>query len=86
MPKYIKLTRNRNKITCICKTCVSNMLLQSYLNKWRISQLAKLEKSYINSETTRILEIYKNYFIKYKKQIFPNDSYIHLRACDDASS
>ena len=54
MPKYIKLTRNRNNITRGCKTCISAMILQSNLNKWRLSQLAKLDKLYINSESTRI--------------------------------
>ena len=77
---------NRKKITCECKTCISAMLLQSDINKWIISQLSKLDKLYVNSESTRLLERSKNYFIEYKKQIFPNDSHIHLRACDDESS
>ena len=34
MTKHIKPTRKRNNITYICKTCISDMLLQSYLNKW----------------------------------------------------
>ena len=62
------------------------MLLQSYINKWRISQLTQPDKLYINSSSTILLERCENCFIKYKKQIFPNDSHIHLRACDDASS
>ena len=33
MPKYIKPTSNRNNITRGCKTCISDMLLQSDLNK-----------------------------------------------------
>ena len=32
------------------------MLLQSNLNKWRLSQLAKIDKLYINSVSTRILQ------------------------------
>ena len=36
--------------------------------------------------STRLLERYKNDFIEKKKQIFPNDSHINLRACDAASS
>ena len=48
MPKYIKPMSNRNKITRGCETCISVMLLQSDLNKWRLSQLAKLDKVYIN--------------------------------------
>ena len=55
MPKYIKPMSNRNKITCGCKTCISAMLLQSDLNKWRISQLAKLNRLYMNSASTRLL-------------------------------
>ena len=35
--------------------------------------------------STRLLEIFKNNFIEYKKKI-PNYSHVHLRACDDASS
>ena len=49
MLKYIKPTSKRNNITCECKTCISAMLLQSDLNKWRIPQLDKLDKLYINS-------------------------------------
>ena len=33
MPKYIKPMSKRNNITCRSKTCISAMLLQSYLNK-----------------------------------------------------
>ena len=31
-PKNIKPMSNRNNITCGCKTCISDMLLQSDLN------------------------------------------------------
>ena len=55
---------NRNNILCGCKTCISAMLLQSDLNKWRISKLAKLDKLYINSALTRLLERSNNYFIE----------------------
>ena len=61
------------------------MLLQSYINKWKILELSKLDKLYINTASTRLLEISKNDFIEYKKKN-PNYSHIHLRACDDASS
>ena len=77
---------DRNKITRGCETCISFMLLQPDLNKWRISQLDELDKLYINSTPTRLLERPQNDFIEYTKQIFPNDSHIHLRACDYASS
>ena len=86
MPKYIKTMSKRNKITCVYNTCIIAMLLQLDLNKWRISQLAKLDKLYNNSASTRDLERSKNYFIEYRKQIFLYESYIHLRACDAASS
>ena len=36
--------------------------------------------------STRLLQRSKNYFIEYKNQAFPNNSHIHLRACDAASS
>ena len=85
MKKYIKPTRNIKNITCGCKTFISAVLLQSDINKWRISQLAKLDKLYINYASTRLLERSNNYFIEYKKQIFPNDLHKHLRACDAAS-
>ena len=62
------------------------MLPQSYLNKWRVSQLAKIDKLYINSASTRPLQISNNYFIEYNNQIFPNNSHIHLRICDAESS
>ena len=85
MPKYIKPMSNRNKIRFGCKTCISSVLLQSDINKWRISKLAKLDKLYINSASTRLLDRSKNYFIEYRKQIFPNDSHKHLRAFDASS-
>ena len=81
-----KPTRNRNNITCGCKTCIIAMILQSDLNKLRLSQLFKLDKIYINSTWTRLLQISNNYFIEYKNLIFPNNSHINLRACDAASS
>ena len=61
------------------------MLLQSNLNKWRLLQLAKFDELYINSESTRCLQIPNINFIDYNNQIFPN-SYINLRAFDTASS
>ena len=48
--------------------------------------MAKLDKLYINYVSTRRLQISNIYFIEYKNQIFPNNSRIHLRACDAASS
>ena len=54
--KYIKSTSNRNKITRGFKKRISDMLLQSDLNKWRLPQLSKLYKLYINSALTRLLK------------------------------
>ena len=64
MPKYIKPTINRNTITCGCETCISDMLLQSDSNKWRLLQLSKLDMLYINSVSTRLLQISNNDFIE----------------------
>ena len=64
---------NRNNITCGYETCISSMLLQSDLNKWRLPQLTKLDKVYINYTSTRILQRYKINFIDYNNQIFPNN-------------
>ena len=64
MPKYTKLISKRNTITCGCETCISAMLHQSDLHKWRISQLAKLDHLYIDSTSTRILQISKTDFIE----------------------
>ena len=72
MPKYINPMRNRNNITCVWETCISAMLLQSDLNKCRISQLVKLDKLYINPALTILLERSKNSFLEYRKKIFPN--------------
>ena len=85
-PKYIKPTINRNKITWGCKTYISDMLLQSNTNKSRIPQLSKIDKLYINYASTILLKIPKNNYIEHKKHIFLNDSQIHLRYCDAASS
>ena len=51
-----------------------------------MSQVSKLDKLYIDSASTRILERSKNDFIEYKKKMFPNDSHINLRAYNAASS
>ena len=59
---------DRNNITRGWKTCISAMLLQSHLNKWRILQLSKLHKLYIYYELTRHLETSKNDLIEYKKK------------------
>ena len=61
------------------------MLLQSYLNKWRISQLSKLDKLYNNSAPDRLLKRSKNYSIEYTNQMCPNNLHIHLRACNESS-
>ena len=54
-PKNMKPMIDRNNITCGCETCISAMLLQSDLNKWRISKLAKIDKVYRNYASTRLL-------------------------------
>ena len=86
IPKYIKPLSYRNNITCGFKTCKSDILPKSDLNKWMISQVEKLDKLYINYVSTWLLQRYKHDFIEYNSQIFPNNSHIHLSACDDASS
>ena len=63
MQNFIKPISDRKNITCVYKTCISAMLIQSDLNKWRISQLAKLDKLYINFALNRLLERSKNDFI-----------------------
>ena len=65
---------------------MSAMLIQSDINKWRLSKLAKLRKLYINSASTRLLQISKSALIEYNNQKFPNNSHIHLIPLDDASS
>ena len=42
----------RDNITCVCETCISAILIQSGLNKWRLSQSDKIDKLYINSAST----------------------------------
>ena len=48
--------------------------------------MAKFYKLYINSASTRLLQISKIALIENKNQIFPNNSHINLRACDAALS
>ena len=43
--------------------------------------MAKPDQLYINYASTRLLQI-----SKINNQIFPNNSYIHLSACDSESS
>ena len=47
--------------------------------------MTKLDKLYVDYASTRLLQISKHSFIEYKNQTFPNNSHIHLRACDSAS-
>ena len=49
MPKYLKPMNNINNITRECEICIRAKLLQSDLNKWKLSQSAKYDKLYINS-------------------------------------
>ena len=51
-----------------------------------LSQLVKLDKLYIISTSTKLLQRSKHDFISYNNQIFPNNSHINLRTCDDVSS
>ena len=53
---------NRNNITCGYETCISGMLLQYYLKKWRLRKLARFEFFYLNAELTRILQLPKKYY------------------------
>ena len=46
------------------QTYISAMLIQSDINKWRLSQLSKLYKLYINYVSTRLLQISKIDFIE----------------------
>ena len=48
--------------------------------------MAKLDKLYINSVSTRLLQISKNNFIEYKNKIFPNNLHRHFTAYYSASS
>ena len=80
MPKYIKQMSKINDFTYGCKSCISAMLLQKYLNTCRLSQLDKIDKLYISSTSTRLLLRYMINFIDHKSQMFPNNSHIHLRA------
>ena len=56
------------------------MLLQSDLNKLSLSQLSKLDKLYISSVLTILLQIHHIDCIEYNNQIFPNNLHINLRA------
>ena len=62
MPKYIQPMRNRNNITCGSRTCISAMLLHSDLNKWRLSQLTKIDKLCINYASTIYFSMIKDQF------------------------
>ena len=75
---------NKNDITCECKTRIIAMLLQSDLNKWRLSQWSKLDKLYNNYAPTKILQISNIYLIEHRNQKLQNNSHIHLRAYDTA--
>ena len=54
MPEHIKPMINRNNITYVFETCISTILLQYYLNKWRLKQLVKIDKFYIKAASARI--------------------------------
>ena len=63
MTKYIKPMSNRNYIAYGYETCISSMLLKSDLNQWKLSQITKPDKLYINYESTRLLQRYNIGFI-----------------------
>ena len=48
--------------------------------------IKKIDKLYINYASTRPLQRHKIVIIECNNQIFPNNSHIHIIACDDASS
>ena len=48
MSKNIKPTSNIDMITSVCEAGISEMPIQSDINKCRLSQLEKLDKLYIN--------------------------------------
>ena len=50
---------NRNIIRCVCETCISDMSLQSVLNKWPLTQLKFFEELYDNAASNRLLKISK---------------------------
>ena len=84
MPKYIKPTINKNKITRGWKTGISSILLQSDLNKWRLSKLTKIDNLYIIYASAGLLQRSNIGFTEYKNKIFKNNWHINLRACDTA--
>ena len=77
---------NIDNITRGCEICISAMFLQSDLNKWWLTLLEKLDKLYINSGSTRLLQRSKIDYIEYNNQIFPSNSHKYLRAFDYLSS
>ena len=85
-PKHIKLMRNSNNITYGRKICISAMSFQSNHNKWRLTQFEKLDKLYISTKSTRLLQRPTKYDIEYNIQTFPNNSHNHIRNCNYASS
>ena len=64
MSKNIKPTSNIDMITSVCEAGISEMPIQSDINKCRLSQLDKLDKLYINYAWTRLLQISKYDFIE----------------------
>ena len=71
---------NKNKITCVCETCISAILLQYDWNKWRLKNLAQLDELYINAASNRLLQDLRNITLNKQDQIFTNNSHIHHRA------
>ena len=59
MPKHVKPMREKRSI-CGYETCISAILFQYDLNKWRLTQLEKLDKLYIHEASTRLLKILKS--------------------------
>ena len=64
MSKYTKPMININKITFGWFFYINAILLQSDLNKYRLSQLARFDKLYNNYASTRLLQSYKNNLIE----------------------
>ena len=51
-----------------------------------VNTFGKIEKLYINTTSTRIIQRYKKDYIEYNNQNNSKKSHIHLRTCDAASS
>ena len=69
--RHIKTTGNRYRVTCVYKTCIGSILLQSDLNKLKVSQTCFWKISQKISSKC-LVKIMKDIYEVYRNEVYYN--------------